>query len=170
DAAPSRSETRTTDPPEPGGSKATPAPRIVSAAPPSAAPAPAAEPTWRVLGRVTESGGAPVAGAEVRIQLVRSSFGEPVAVAPTSADGSYSADVSSLRTLSPISRTLFSLVVRASAPGHRPAAPVKKPVPADPTSPQEVRLDIVLEQGGVVHGRVIDSEGRGVPSAYVTLF
>lgn len=101
----------------------------------------------------------PLAGAEVRVEPARSSFGMTPAsgvTATTDAFGGYAIDG--------LARTLYRVV--ATAPGHAPTM-VEKSLIAVTLRP-EARLDIDLDPlVGIARGRVVDDEGGGVAAATI---
>lgn len=133
------------------------------AAPSAAAKPSDPSPAGNVAGRVVDSLGNPVAGAEVRSRGNLGDFGfgarvlgneehpaTPVAV--TGADGRFE--------LEDVATSTLTLAVRASG-----FAPLDKQGVSVPEQGTRDLGDLVLARGVFLRGRVVDASGRGVPGA-----
>ncbi|HEX6813922.1 MAG TPA: sigma-70 family RNA polymerase sigma factor [Planctomycetota bacterium] len=151
-----------------------PAAEANAIAPPAPAPglsrdaAAASTPSWRLVGRVFEEDGAPVADASVRVQLLIDHEREPLADAHTGADGRYSVDLGALRVLPPIDLRRAKLSVSLHAPGRHAGGQVTLPH-HDPTQSLLAIGDAQLVGAAVVSGRVVDADGIPVAGASVQL-
>jgi protocatechuate 3,4-dioxygenase beta subunit len=117
-----------------------------------------------IEGKVTDAAGRPVPGARVDARAAAAAAGAD----PTSPEVRASA------------RTAFSghdgsyrirgapagaSEVRAQALGHAPAV-----IPVSPVEGNVLKVDIVLDSGAAIEGRVVDSGGAPVPGAEVEAF
>jgi hypothetical protein len=122
---------------------------------------------WRLAGRVSHPDGAPVAGAEVEVDLCRGDLRRHLASAHSDPQGHYEADLGALADLPEVPRGAAHLEVRARAAGHLPPPRRDVPVPREaPAHP--LRLDLVLKAGACLTGRVVDADGAPVPRAWVS--
>lgn len=117
------------------------------------------EPSIVLRGVVRGARKSPLAGAEVRVEPARSSFGmTATSGVSTTTDGfgGYAIDG--------LARTLYR--VFATAPGHAPTV-IEKSLIAVTLRP-ESRLDIELDPlVGIARGRVVDDEGGGIAAATI---
>lgn len=107
----------------------------------------------RVTGRVFGAGGGPVAGAEVHLGQWIGYLGSPRAV--SHADGTFDA-----RNV-PAGQGQLSIFARGYAPHQRPVS-----VPAGETA--SLDLEVHLEAGHFVAGRVVDVDGKGLHRVRIT--
>ncbi len=127
----------------------------------------AADPQGEIACRVVDSRGEPVAGAQVNPQLwltILPTSGprscssyrygdQPGAAGPTDADGR--------RVISKLCKGKYK--VRVTAPGK---AWAEKSVVLDPSA-ESASIEIMLADGRVIAGRILDEEGKPVPGATV---
>jgi hypothetical protein len=132
-------------------------------APAEAAPAAAPSPRWRAVGEVRGDG--PVTGA-VEIRIEREGDEERLATGAV-VDGAFALDLPALAERPEFLRKGASVFAVVVAPGHLPGR--CEGLALDERAPGDLRLDVTLERGASIRGRVVDEAGRGVPGAEVWL-
>jgi hypothetical protein len=130
-------------------------------APPRPAPPPRDAPPWRAVG---DAKGAARGAAEILLAL---DHGERAIARGEVADGAFAIELPPLRDLSPVLLHRAKLVARIDAPGFLPARSAE--VALKGREPGDVRLDVALEPGACVRGRVVDDAARPVADADIWL-
>lgn len=123
---------------------------------------------WRVVGTVRETTREPIVGSEVWIAISRGDLVDVLPPVRSSEDGSFTLAAPVLDGWSEMVRSAASLTARGSAPGHRPGTSGATSLPADSVS-HEIRVDLVLERGASLSGRVMTGSGAPVRWAQVEL-
>lgn len=123
---------------------------------------------WRLWGRVRAPDGSALVGVQVRVALteLRAVFSES---AWTDEEGRYELSLQPLREMDATERVVCSLEVFAVADGFLPRQQNVAPLPADSGVAWDVALDLMLETGRAVVGRVVDRAGGAIGGAQVTL-
>jgi hypothetical protein len=137
-------------------------------APPDVPPAQVAAPAspaagWRAVGEVRGDG--PVKGA-VEIRLERESAEERLAQGAIT-DGAFALDLPALDALPAFLRNDACVFAAVVAAGHLPGR--SEAVALAGRAPGDLRLDVRLERGASLRGRVVDDAGRAVADAEVWL-
>ena len=118
-------------------------------------------PVWRVVGSVTP---ADVVEAVARVLLIADNHERILASGPV-RNGEFAVEVAQLSKLSEEQRHVGELAARVDSPDRRPGRSEK--VRLRDREPGEIRLDVTLEAGGAVTGRVVDRFGEPVNDAEV---
>ncbi len=128
---------------------------------------PAAGDAWRVAGRVRAHGAVPLADAEVRVEMKVAGETRALGETRTAADGTYEVVAPALGELDPLSASLCEISASVEAPHHAPgrALATFDAHAGDHT----VRLDVRVEPGERLTGRIVDAHAKPVADASVRL-
>lgn len=118
-------------------------------------------PGWLVVGSVTPAG---LVDPVAHVLLVADNY-ERILVSGPVRDGAFAVAAPQIAELSDVQRQAGELAVRVESEGRRPGR--SDTVALRDRAPGEVRLDVVVDEGGAVTGRVMDRDGRPVPDAEV---
>ncbi len=123
---------------------------------------------WRVESTVCDAESRPIGDARVVVALRGKSGGiEIVGEERTDSAGRAEIDLAALCDERPWVRLSRSVVAFASAPGHRPSATSRAAWPGDGGS--EMAIDLALERGAALRGRVFAPGRREAAGALVEL-
>src|SRR5262249_32297439 len=131
---------------------------------------PAVDPTssepWRIEGVVKEHDGRGIVGATVRMWFARADVLDALPPATTDAKGQFSATTQVPSTWGRVERGTAALHAVAEAPRHHPSveAEVVLKEPAD-----ALTLELFLQVGAKVSGRVVDEAGKPLGASIVTM-
>ncbi|HEX5137510.1 MAG TPA: hypothetical protein VFY93_11090 [Planctomycetota bacterium] len=129
-------------------------------APPTQTLAPRAPP-WRAVGD------AKVAARGAVDVLLALDYGERAIARGVLADGTFAIDLPFVGDLPPVLLRRAKLVAKVAAPGFLPARSAE--VALKDREPGDIRLDLALEAGACVRGRVVDAAARPADDAEVWL-
>ena len=130
-------------------------------APPAERESKTASSAWRVVGSVTPKD-VPEAVVDV---LLLAEYHERILASATVENGMFAVELPQLSRLSAVQRHVGQLAARVVTLGQRPGR--SETVPLRDREPGEVRLDVTIESGGTVTGRVVDRFGKPVRDAEV---
>ncbi len=124
-------------------------------------------PGWHLHG-IVRSGGVPVPGATVRIEIERGGVRDSLARVRTDSEGRYQVDLRSLQESPLLLLATGSIYARAEAAGHWPGDSmfVSKELASLPATHVFTR-DLALTRGPTVTGRIVDPRGKPVADAAV---
>ncbi|MFQ5507662.1 MAG: carboxypeptidase regulatory-like domain-containing protein, partial [Planctomycetota bacterium] len=123
---------------------------------------------WWLSGQVKDQDSRPVARAEVSVWISRGDVREPIADLRADEVGRYEADVTAVKKLSALQRRFASLRAGAHADGFLPGKSRHlEPLPAEDLATWEGELDLRLEAGKTLRGRVLTEAGAPVSGASV---